>query len=139
MQLKTLDGIACDNCGETFRHDFIYFSYDIKPVTIVTNNRPPLDHMLNFETLKSLDICCNCHNINATTILKNQSAKSNRCELSGTHIINTLYYCVVAKVYVNLSSGNTMNVNNRYLEFSICENIFQQMVNAADALKATHE
>lgn len=113
MQLKERDGIACDYCGMTYRHDFEYFSFDFHMVSVYNNIRPPLNSMLRSNIVFSVDICPTCFASISNRVIENYSKlmSPNRrvnnlvqCDwtqekLSGTY---NLYYCVITKVIVKM-------------------------------------
>lgn len=136
MQLSTQDGVICDQCSDVYCIKFTYYSYDFKEVIITNGRRPSLDSILAFDTVKSLDVCGKCHKDISYIILSNQPAKINQCELTKEILNNLSIYCVVAKVNVDLNIGNSVEVNNRHLEFFVSPNYFEQMLNKAEASKA---
>lgn len=115
MQLTTKDGIACDHCGTTHRHDFTYYSFDFRLVSVEQNRRPPLDEITHSTIIFSLDICPSCYDKMTTEIVKNyQKAKhlrtSTMCELTGNIISGTsynYYHVNVIKVVVTASKDNS--------------------------------
>lgn len=141
MQLPTRDGIMCDQCGLGCRHDFIYYSYDIRIADMVANKKPPLEQIINSQIVSSVDICPACFDRHkSVVILANQRAIRNAiiCELSGQFLSDQpiFYYAVVAKVTVRMSSGKqATTVDDRYLEFSISESVYRELVKNAGKVR----
>ena len=115
MLLSTKDGYACDQCGLTHRHDFTYYSFDFRSVSISQNRKPSLDQILHFKVVFSLDVCPACFEKVKTTIIE-QYAKimspqrrvriETVCELTGKVLVGTYnyYYVDVTEVEVKITS-----------------------------------
>ena len=126
MQLKDRDGIACDQCGTTYKTDFLYYSFDFRIVPVNENRRPSLDRLLNTQVTFSLDICPQCFEKIKTTVIENYAKNMNRdvryrgkpmtgvvCELTGEKMVGTFnfYHCNVIKVDVKMSGQPNICVN----------------------------
>jgi hypothetical protein len=139
MQLKDRDGIACDQCGTTYKTDFLYYSFDFRLVPVHENRRAALQQLLNQEATFSLDICTACFEKIKTKVVENYS-KGMRgdvkhrgrpqvgvvCELSGEKLIGTFnyYHCNVVKVNVRMSGQPNVCVKcqkQTYVENQPCE------------------
>jgi hypothetical protein len=114
MQLPERDGIACDQCGMTCRHDFTYYSFDFRPVVVTDNRKQSLDSIFHNQVVFSLDVCPACYDKIAADVVKNYSkimspTRRTRvdtvCELSGKTMIGsyTYYHLNVTKVSVRMS------------------------------------
>lgn len=119
MQLKSKDGIACDNCGVTQRQDFVYYSLDLRLVSVFNNRRPPLNNILNTKVARSLDYCEACFDHVKKEVVKHyqqymvaDTRQRGRhmvhiCELTGKRMESSqqydFYYCDVAKVEVKMT------------------------------------
>jgi hypothetical protein len=114
MQLKERNGIACDHCGTTYRHDFLYYSFDIRYVAVIANRRPSLDMIFQTNIIFSLDICSICFDKISADIVKNYSKilsaqRRTRietvCEISGAVLLGDyIYYHInVTKATVRTS------------------------------------
>ena len=115
MQLAEKNGISCDHCGITHRHDFTYYSFDFRPVVIVDNRRPSLDFIFNINVVFSLDICSTCYEKMATNIVHNYNKIMSPqrkiridtiCEFSGKIMVGnyTYYHVNVVKVVVRMTN-----------------------------------
>ena len=60
MELPTKDGVLCDKCGTSHRHEFTYYSFDFRPVEVHANRRPSLQEIIGQPAVFSLDICPAC-------------------------------------------------------------------------------
>lgn len=111
MQLAEKDGIACDQCGTTHRHDFTYYSFDFRPVAVVDNRRPSLEMIFHTQVIFSLDICPACFEKISADVVRNYNkimSPQRRvrvetvCELSGKVMTGsyTYYHIDVTKVVV---------------------------------------
>jgi hypothetical protein len=111
MHLSTKDGIACDQCGTSYRHDFLYYSLDCRLVQVDANRRPPLEEIHQSTIVSSLDICPACFEKLKDTLVQQYSkimSPQRRarvevyCELSGLAMAGTytFYHVNVIKVDV---------------------------------------
>tara|TARA_R110000868_G_scaffold150227_8_gene373271 strand:- start:87 stop:656 length:570 start_codon:yes stop_codon:yes gene_type:complete len=118
MQLKNRDGIACDQCGTTYKSDFLYYSFDFRLVPVHENRRQSLDRIFSIPVIFSLDICTQCFDKIKNTVIanygKNMTADVRHrgkaqigilCELSGEKMAGTFnfYHCNIIKVDVTMS------------------------------------
>ncbi len=115
MQLSTRDGIACDQCGTTHKHDFTYYSFDFRPLAMQGGRRPSLDMIHSSLVTFSADVCPACFEKVKVEVVKNyskmmsakrQSKTNDVCELTGQVLSgNCLYYHInVTKVEVKTSN-----------------------------------
>lgn len=126
MQLKNRDGISCDQCGTTYKTDFLYYSFDFRQVPVQENRRPSLDRILCIQVLSSLDICPQCFDGIKKTVIENYAKNMNKdvrhrgrgsvgiiCEFSGEKMAGTFdfYHCNVTKVDVKMSDQPNVCVN----------------------------
>lgn len=126
MQLKDRDGIACDQCGTTYKTDFLYYSFDFRQVPVQANRRPALDRVLGMQVSFSLDICTQCFEKIKTTVLENYAKNMNQdvkhrgktgagiiCEITNEKTAGTFnyYHCNVVKVEVKMSGQPSICVN----------------------------
>lgn len=118
MQLKDRDGIACDQCGTTYKTDFLYYSFDFRLVPVQENRRPNIQQILNMQSTFSLDICVQCFEEIKQKVVENYSSimtanvkhRERRqvgvvCELTGVKQTGTFnyYHCNVVRVEVQMS------------------------------------
>lgn len=115
MQLPTKDGVACDKCGTSHRHDFTYYSFDFRPVEVHANRRPGLQEILRQPPVFSLDICPACFEQMKTAIIANYNkvvlSPQRRvrvdvvCDLSGKLMAGTYnyYHAAVTKAVVSVA------------------------------------
>lgn len=138
VQTSGNDGIICDCCKDTYVLKFVYYSYDFKHVLIFDGRKPSMDAIIRSDTIKSLDLCQQCHLHVARKIVENYKNNRNNsiiCELSGQKIQDEFYYCVISKADVNLNSGTDIQVDQRHLEISVCSGIYETFVNNNGNLK----
>lgn len=118
MQLASRDGIVCDHCGTAYKTDFIYYSFDYKLVSVVSNRKPPLREILNSMVIFSLDICSSCFDSIKRDVVRNyqllmtsdvrKRGQNNTiiCELSGKRFSGQTYdyyMCNVTEVNVRMT------------------------------------
>lgn len=112
MQLPTRDGVICDKCGTSHRHDFTYYSFDFRPVEVHANRRPGLQEIIAQPAVFSLDICPACFeqmkgqvvaNYNKLVLSPQRRVRVDVvCDLSGKLQAGTYtyYHVAVTKVEV---------------------------------------
>jgi len=116
MQLKDRDGIACDHCGTQYKNDFLYYSWDFRPVSVINGQRPPLNHIFRTQTCFSLDICTACFEKFKQQIIANYREGMDKkglftiCELSGTKLTGTYNYYHIEVVRVNVRMTGQPNI-----------------------------
>jgi rRNA maturation protein Nop10 len=114
VQLKNRTGIACDQCGAAYNNDFMYYSYDFRPITVANNQRPTREMVLRANTIFSLDVCTACNAAISDKIVRVYATKmsTNRqttdriwCELTGADLKGNYncYQCNITKVDVQIS------------------------------------
>jgi len=114
MQLKERDGIACDQCGTSYRHDFVYYSFDFRQVDVIGNRKPSLDSIFHQPIIASIDVCSTCFNKISNDVIDNynkilspirRTRVETTCELSGLVMAgNYAYYHInVTEVVVRVS------------------------------------
>lgn len=126
MQLKDRDGIACDQCGTTYKTDFSYYSFDFRLVPVQENRRPSIQQIFGIQIVFSLDICTQCFDGIKKKIIENYSKTMTAdtkhrerrqvgivCELTGAKQIGTFnyYHCNVVSVEVKMSGQPNVCVN----------------------------
>ena len=128
MQLAERDGIACDQCGMQCRQDFIYYSFDFRPVQVEANYKMSLDTILSGHPVFSADICPTCFDKLKTKII-NQYSKimsaqrrtriETYCELTGQTMVGTYiyYYVVVMKIDVKMTGQPSVCLNCKTTTF----------------------
>ncbi len=152
MQLGTKDGIMCDVCGLGCRHDFTYYSYDFRPVEVHNNTRPPLDSILQFPVVFSLDVCTACFDKHKKSVIANfakiQSPKRRvvvgvMCDLSGKLLVGTynFYHVSVTKADVRAAQkAATVITDARHVEMNITDDMYRQLTaNAGTVRKVAGE
>lgn len=166
MQLSDKTGVICDKCALSLKYDFVYYSLDFKKVSVIGNNKPPLEYVLSSNSERSLDYCPGCFENIKKIILVNYekvmspTRKQNpqiTCEISSKKLLGTYdyYYCIVSEISVkmtgqpnicincktpsydrkicskcngtNFLTPAKVNVNERYLEFSVCGDVYIDM------------
>lgn len=118
MQISDKTGIACDQCGTTYRTDFLYYSFDFRLLSVANNRRPSIDGIFRSQVTFSLDICTACFDEIKKKIIKHYEStmisdvrKRGKgipkfiCELTGKQLLGTYnyYHCNVVKVDVKMS------------------------------------
>lgn len=126
MQLSSKDGLSCDQCGTTYRTDFMYYSFDFRLLSVINNRHPSLDNIFRSQVTFSLDICTACFEKIKDSIIKNYAntmtndvRKRGRnspaivCELTGKKLLGTYnyYHCNVIKVDVKMSGQPNICAN----------------------------
>ncbi len=118
MQLKERDGIACDHCGTQYKSDFTYYSWDFRPVPVVSGMRPQLNHIFHTQIIFSLDICTACFDGFKKKIVEyyksGMEQKKNDaftiCELTGERLTGTYDYYHVEVIRVNVRMAGQPNI-----------------------------
>lgn len=139
MQLKDRDGIACDQCGTTYKTDFLYYSFDFRLIPVQENRRPDLQQIFNMQVVFSLDICTQCFEQIKEEVIKNYSKTMTPnvkfrgrpqvgviCEISGEKMVGTFnyYHCNVVRVDVKMSGQPNICVKcqkQTYESDQVCE------------------
>jgi hypothetical protein len=118
MQLKDRDGIACDQCGTTYKTDFLYYSFDFRLVPVQENRKPSIQQVFNLQIVFSLDICTQCFEGIKQKVVENYAKTMTPnvklrgrtqvgvvCELTGEKLAGTFayYHCNVVRVEVKMS------------------------------------
>jgi len=118
MQIKDRSGIACDQCGTTYKSDFLYYSFDFRLVPVYDNRVQSLKMIFRIQPASSLDICTQCFEDIKTKVICNYDKSMNKnvanrgkprlgiiCEMSGDKMVGTFkyYHCNVTKVDVRMS------------------------------------
>jgi len=115
MQLKDKSGIACDKCGTSYQYDFKYYSFDLRQVDVYDNRKPPLEHILTYQPIFSLDICQNCFEKYKSIILDNYAKRMSpkvkkhigtTCEITDKKLSGTYSYYYVTVTLVDVLSSN---------------------------------
>ena len=140
MQISDRTGIACDQCGTTYKTDFLYYSFDFRIVSVQDNRRPSLDQLLNMRVIFSLDICSQCFEKIKTIVVQNYAKNMSKdvrnrgktqagilCELTGEKVVGTFnfYHCNVIRVDVEISGQPNICVKcqtKTYEENQPCNN-----------------
>jgi hypothetical protein len=147
MQLPTKDGIACDVCGLGCRYDFTYYSYDFRPVEVYGNVKPPLDQIVQFPVIFSLDVCPACFDKHKKLIVANfakiQSPKrrvviGTPCDLSGRLMTGTYSYYHVAITKVDVRATQkppVVKTDERYVEMNITDDMYKQLTTNAGTVR----
>ncbi len=119
MQLSDKTGISCDNCGTSYQQDFVYYSFDIRSITVTDNRKPSLEMIHHANITFSLDICTNCYDkIKDEIIKQNSKIISNKrrvrietvCELSGKVLVGNYTYYHVNITRVNVKTTGQPNI-----------------------------
>lgn len=111
MQLADKSGIKCDLCGKEYRHDFVYYSLDMKIVQVQNNRHPPGAHDLSVldGPPVTLDACATCMlgMENATKANYKPTSTGVNCDLCGTQLRGSFsyYYCKVTKADVSMTGA----------------------------------
>ena len=103
MRNSTDDGINCDFCGDEVKNDFIYYSFDFKPMqkNIVWHEGK--------DVVLSADLCERCMELFRQRLLSVAGTTvqtATRCDVSGCDCAaDSLFYkCHITKVSVDISS-----------------------------------
>ena len=147
MKLPTNDGIGCDLCGMTCRHDFTYYSYDFHHVEVYNNSRPDLQSILSSPIIFSIDVCPACFDGHRKTIIANynkilspkrRTVTGTHCDLTGQKLVGTyeFYYAEVTKVVVRTAGGRpAVATDKRHVEMSVCEDTYKKLTASAGTVR----
>lgn len=147
MQLPTKDGIACDVCGMSCRHDFTYYSYDFRPVEVHGNVRPSLDQILIQPVTFSLDVCPACFDKHKKiTIANYQKVLSPKrrqvvgvyCDLTGRLLVGSYnyYHLAITKVDVRATQKPAqVRTDERHVELNVTEDMYKQLTENAGKVR----
>jgi hypothetical protein len=127
MQLKDRDGIACDHCGTQYKNDFLYYSWDFRPVSVNSGQRPQLNHIFRTQISFSLDVCTSCFAKFKEQIVANYKSGMDQqgaftiCELTGTKLVGTYnyYHIEVTKVNVRMTGQPNICTNCQAKTFDV--------------------
>lgn len=145
MQLPTKDGIACDVCGMSCRHDFTYYSYDFRPVEVHANRKAPLEEIFSFTVTFSLDVCPACFdkhkklliaNYNKILAPKRRVMVGTLCDLSGQLLAGTynFYHVAVTKVDVR-AAQKSVKTDERHVEMNVTEDMYKKLTESAGTVR----
>lgn len=147
MQLPSRDGIACDVCGMSCRHDFTYYSYDFRPVEVHGNVKPPLEEIFHFPVTFSLDVCPACFDKHKKTVIANynkilapkrRTVVGTLCDLSGQLMAGTynFYHIAVTKVDVRATKKPAqITTDERHVEINVTEDMYKKLTETAGTVR----
>jgi len=140
--------VACDLCGLECRDEFTYYSYDLRPVEVLENQRPSLESILSTTTDRSIDVCPVCFEDHKKKVVSNYAkilSPKRRpapvcvtCEISGEVLAGSYHYhyVCVTKVDVRISGGRaSQKIDERHVDFNVSETIFREMTNKTGQAK----
>jgi hypothetical protein len=119
MQLAERDGIACDHCGTTYRHDFTYYSFDFRSVAVTDNRKPSLEIIFSSQVIFSIDTCSACFDKVKNLVIQNYNkimSPQRRvrvetvCELSGEIMVGSYTYYHIEVIKVDVKTIGQPNV-----------------------------
>lgn len=129
MFLHDHSGIACDLCGGQHRHDFFYFSLDLRCVQVVDNVRP---RELPQQPIMSLDVCPSCWEAMSRRIVEcyRPVTQGVVCDLTGRHLLGNYEYYdgKVTKAVVKFQ-GPKANVNTEpnLVELAVSPEAYEEL------------
>lgn len=147
MELPSRDGIMCDVCGMSCRDDFIYYSYDFRPVEVYGNRKPSLDEIFGCTITFSLDVCPVCFDKHKKSLIANYNkilAPQRRvvvgtfCDLSGHLMAGTynFYHISVTKVSVRATPKPArLSTDERHVEINVTEDMYKMLTEAAGTVR----
>lgn len=139
MLLKTKDGIACDLCGTIAKDNFVYYSFEGKPVLV-----DAAAHLVSQQPKDlDLDVCEKCYADAEQVVRKNLAPAvvpgTVKCDLCTKLMSGKFQYHIVLihKVHVDKEQvkDGPFNVEMKFMDFNLDDNCFNNMANAALAVR----